>query len=252
MHSFCVVRYQLTHGLVLVHGPGVGNHWSISYSSWVLMWINWRFEDLLQCNISHAWHSLPDHQCRADEQTQTCSIFHIFHLHHLCVDPSSEHIQGPVDGLGPLGGLLSRNPRKWHRAVVTLSREKHPLVPVQEERRRSVFVTNTSSFTGSGMCWCRPVWWVQNLSLQRQLSPTVFTEVHKLFFKCVLAWRSCSWSVIILWNSAFLTWTFFYSKPSGCQTGRRHVPEYCLPRFWGDFHGAVTLSRYLSGWFPEK
>lgn len=56
-------------------------------------------------------------------QTQTCSIFHIFHLHHLSVDSASEHIEGPVDRLGPLGGLLSRHPRKWDNAVVTLCRE---------------------------------------------------------------------------------------------------------------------------------
>lgn len=59
----------------------------------------------------------------ATEQTPTCSIFHIFHLHHLRVDSASEHIERPVDRLGPLGGLLSRNPWKRGETVVTNSGE---------------------------------------------------------------------------------------------------------------------------------
>lgn len=43
------------------------------------------------------------------EQKQTCSVLHVLHLHHLSVDSASEHIEGPVHGLGPLAGLLSRN-----------------------------------------------------------------------------------------------------------------------------------------------
>lgn len=52
---------------------------------------------------------------KAAGQIQTRSIFHIFHLHHLSVDSSPEHIEGPIDGLGPLGGLLSRNPEQMRR-----------------------------------------------------------------------------------------------------------------------------------------
>lgn len=51
---------------------------------------------------------------------------------------------------------------------------------------------------------------------------------------------------------AFLTWTFFCSRPKGCQTRRRHAPGYCLLRFLADFHEAATLCKYLSGWFPEE
>lgn len=72
-------------------------------------------------------------------QTQTCSVLHVFHLHHLGVDSASEHIERPVYRLGPLGGLLSRNPRKRYNAVVT-GREKHPQIPAPQWDKDSVSV----------------------------------------------------------------------------------------------------------------
>lgn len=42
-----------------------------------------------------------------DEAAVTCAIFYILHLHDFSVDPTSEDIEGSIDGLGPLGRLFS-------------------------------------------------------------------------------------------------------------------------------------------------
>jgi len=63
-------------------------------------------------------------------QVHTCSVLHVLHLHHFGVDAAPEHVQGPTEGLGPLGGLLPRHPRsnQTHR-VSFLWRGKGLLLP---------------------------------------------------------------------------------------------------------------------------